>query len=541
MTIKLRFTLLLSLMLAGFAAVLALFVRFEDKASADMLRVDRQARAQLLEHWIDATYRVLPQLAADLTQSSELRTLLAHTGSAAARDNIAAILSNHGVASFWTVSPNGRAVQHVAATSASAAELPLSPADFLTLVEQTPAPRFFAERGTELLEVCVRRLPSQPERGAEWLVLARAWDEAQLRNLAKLTEGRVTLQRTPLPATLAPSTTVAEIVRPMLDWQGHRLATLHVAIDTPELVITRENGLQQPLLFFAFGLLLVAGLWLAVWRWTLRPLRAIAESLRTQAATAPVTALSGERNELGQVANLLVSSFEQRRELEKEIKARTRAQEELARSEAELRRTLDERARLGRDLHDGIIQSLYAAGMGLAGIRMQLQPEQVEAATRLEQTRAALNETIHDVRNFIVGLEPESLRLNTFSQAVGSLLDTMRGMRIFRAELQIDDALAARLTLSQRVHALQIAREAVSNALRHGHASELRVSLGLQGDMVEFAVADNGRGFDPSEAPAGHGLANFVERARELDAELTVDSRSQHGTTVRLLFSHLHP
>ncbi len=540
MTIKLRFTLLLGLMLAGFGAALTLFVRFEDKASADLLRVDRQARAQLLEHWIDATYRVLPQLAADLTQSSEARTFMAHAGNTSVRDNLTTILRNHGVASFWTVSPSGRVVQHVSTAPQTPAELPLAPADFLSLVGQTPAPRFFAERGAELLEVCVRRI-APPEREVEWIVLARAWDEAQLRNLTQLTEGRVTLQRTPRPAMLAPSTTLAEIVRPMLDWQGHRLATLHVAIETPELAVAHDTGLRQSLLFFAFGLLLVGGLWLAVWRWTLRPLRAIAESLRSHVATPAIATLSGERSELGQVAGLLVSSFAQRHELEKEIKARTRAQEELARSEAELRRTLDERARLGRDLHDGIIQSLYAAGMGLAGIRMQLQPEQVEAATRLEQTRAALNETIHDVRNFIVGLEPESLRLNTFSQAVGSLLDTMRGMRVFRAELKIDDALAARLTLSQRVHALQIAREAVSNALRHGHASELRVSLGLQGDMVEFAVADNGRGFDPSEAPAGHGLANFVERARELDAELTVDSRPQQGTTVRLLFSHLHP
>lgn len=539
MTIKLRFTLLLGLMLAGFGVALALFVRFEGKASADLLRVDRQGRAQLLEHWIDATYRVLPQLASDLTQASEVRALVAYAGTDSARETVAAILRNHGVASLWTVSSAGRVVQHVSTAADTPGDLPLSPADFLALVGQTPAPRFFAERGADLLEVCVRRI-APAQRDVEWIVLARAWDEAQLRSLTQLTEGRVTLQRTPRPAMLAPSTTVAEIVRPMLDWQGHRLATLHVAIETPELAITQEGGPRQALFFFGFGLLLVAGLWLAVWRWTLRPLRAVAESLRQQAATEPVAALSGERNELGQVATLLVSSFEQRRELEKEIKARTRAQEELARSEAELRRTLDERARLGRDLHDGIIQSLYAAGMGLAGIRMQLQPEQVEAATRLEQTRAALNETIHDVRNFIVGLEPESLRLNTFSQAVGSLLDTMRGMRTFRAELQIDDALAARLTLSQRVHALQIAREAVSNALRHGQANEISVALAAQGDMVEFSVVDNGRGFDPSEAPAGHGLANFVERARELDAELSVDSRPQQGTTVRLIFSHLH-
>jgi signal transduction histidine kinase len=170
---------------------------------------------------------------------------------------------------------------------------------------------------------------------------------------------------------------------------------------------------------------------------------------------------------------------------------------------------------------------------------MQLQPEQIDAATRLEQTRAALNETIHDVRNFIIGLEPEALRLQTFSQAITALLEVMRSMRAFRSTVDVNEALAARLTLAQRVQALQIAREAVSNALRHGAPSHIHIALRERGEFAEFEIADDGRGFDPATAPEGKGLTNFAERARELGGELTLDSKPGEGTRVRLTFSLL--
>ncbi len=199
---------------------------------------------------------------------------------------------------------------------------------------------------------------------------------------------------------------------------------------------------------------------------------------------------------------------------------------------------MDERLRLGRDLHDGVIQSLYAAGMGLTGVRSQLRDDQVEAAARLEQTRAVLNATIHDLRNYINGLEPDSLKLQTFSHAVTAMLEVVKGLRPLETTIAIDEALAIRLTLAQRVHALQIAREAVSNALRHGDAHSVTIALRAAGENIEFEIVDDGRGFD-SKTPfeGGHGLRNFAERARELGGELTLSSASGRGTRVHLEFA----
>lgn len=114
----------------------------------------------------------------------------------------------------------------------------------------------------------------------------------------------------------------------------------------------------------------------------------------------------------------------------------------------------------------------------------------------------------------------------------------MQGLRAFRSTLALNDAGAARLSLSQRVHALQIAREAVSNALRHGDASHIEVELRQRGAIVEFEVTDDGRGFDTTATDQpGRGLDNFSQRARELGTELTVNSQRGVGTHVRLTFS----
>ncbi|MEO7412335.1 MAG: sensor histidine kinase, partial [Opitutaceae bacterium] len=285
-----------------------------------------------------------------------------------------------------------------------------------------------------------------------------------------------------------------------------------------------QSDARMVRLFILFGLLVITAVGLALQIWVLRPLKRIGESLARKDPLV-LSSLKTEGTEFGHVARLVEFSFKQT--------------EALRKNEEALRRTMDERARLGWNLHDGVIQSLYAAGMGLSGVRALLGPEQNVAAGHLEQVRGILNETIHDVRNFITGLEPEALKQQTFSQAVGRLLATMQTIRPVHTRLSIDEAFAERLSLPQRVHLLQIVREAVSNALRHGQATHVGVTLRAQGGPAEFEVTDDGRGFDPAVPSQGKGLANIAERARELGAELAVSSTLGQGTRVTLVFPPL--
>lgn len=534
MSIKLRLALLLGLLLVGFGGALLALGILERRERAAMVERERQARTLLLNHTIDATSRALPQFATDTAQSEEFAKLVARAGAPGVPEQLEAQLAGAGLGSAWIVQGDGRTRLQIALSKQDGdASLPLTPLEFTGLVAETPSPRFFAELGGRLHEVCIRRLAYGA--AGDWLVVTRRWDEEFLRGLEQATESRISL-RGPQEISAAPMPRAVVLLRPLADWRGHPLRVLRVEHEPAEIEETLEANGRLLRIFFSFGLMVIAATWLMLQGWVLGPLTKIGASLSRNAPEL-VTDLSADKSEFGRVAELVRLSFEQRQALEREVRERAAAQAALERSEAALQANLDERSRLGRDLHDGVIQSLYAAGMGLTGVRALLQSDQTEAALRLEQSRAALNETIHDVRNFLIGLEPEALKLHTFAQAVTSLLEMMHGIRPFRSRVDIDEALAGSLTLAHRVHALQITREAVSNALRHGAATWITVSLRRQDGVTELEVTDDGRGFDSSAASPGKGLGNFVERARELGARLTVDSQPGRGTRVRLTFN----
>ena len=538
MSLKLRFALVLGLLLVGLAASLAVLHRIERGITAESVANERQSREQLLNHWLDLTGRALPQITSDYADQLSLTPANQAAGQIQG-EKFREDLLRTGVQAIWLLEATGTPIAQVARDGPAIA-LPIAAPDFATLVAQTPSPRFFVEAAGALREVCVRRLHPPADRagpnGAPWLLAMRAWDQNQIDTLAGLTGSTVSL--VPASSTI-PTSTPGKIVllRPLSDWQGYPLHLLRLDYQAPELErLGNTNGVQVGV-FVIFGLLVLVAMWLALQAWVLRPLGLISSSLKSEDGAA-IQPLRSDPGELGAVAQLVATSFDQREALQREIGERARAQAALQKSEVALRRTMDERTRLGRDLHDGIIQSLYAAGMGLTGIRSQLNLDQSEAAARLEQTRATLNETIHDLRNFINGLEPESLKLQNFTQAITALLEVVNGLRPVQTAVSIDESLALQLTLSQRVHALQIAREAISNALRHGEASRVTIALRPAGENVEFEVTDNGRGFDAAAATAhGLGLENFTERARELGAELTVSSTPGNGTRVRLVFA----
>lgn len=536
MSIKLRFAALLGFCLAGLLLAWELQRRFEAQADHDFRVANQSTQLQLLNHWIDATSRGLPQFTADNAQADQFGRLLDAPSSAGVGAKLGHLLADAGLTALWLIRPDGSPALAVGAPPSPTPPAPLAPAEFVRLLRETPAPRFFARVGAEIHDVCVRRIHTTARTDAEWLVVSRRWDEAHLRQLGALAGASLTLQ----PALAAPvaAEAGASIVlhRPLLDWQGQPLQTLQAEVSLTAGPEARRADRRSVGLFLAFGVGLLLATALALQQWVVRPLGQIGASLATR-SPAPIARLQADQSELGQVARLAQESFVQQRALQSEVEQRAKAQDALQQSEAALRRNLEERARLGRDLHDGVIQSLYAAGMGLAGIRSQLQPDQTEAAFRLEQTRAALNETIHDVRNFIIGLEPEALRHQSFAEAITSLLQAMQAHRTFQAEADIDEAVAQRLSLAQRVHALQIAREATSNALRHGSATRVTVALRHAAGAAEFEVADDGTGFDSAGGPPeGRGLASFRERARELGAELQVDAQPGNGTRVRLVF-----
>jgi signal transduction histidine kinase len=233
------------------------------------------------------------------------------------------------------------------------------------------------------------------------------------------------------------------------------------------------------------------------------------------------------------LTTLARSSVAQGEELNRERDVRRRAEEDAQLKQQLLTQSLDERIRLGRDLHDGIIQSLYAVGLTIESVRPLVTSDPQEAERRLESTRAGLNATIRDVRDYITGLAPENLRRGGFAHALGKLLEDLKAGGSAEFEVSVDGAAAARLTPDQSLQTLQIAREAVSNAIRHGRATRITLRLEQQGESVSLLVQDNGVGFDPElRRDGGHGLPNMEARARQLGATLHVTSAPAEGSRI---------
>lgn len=216
-----------------------------------------------------------------------------------------------------------------------------------------------------------------------------------------------------------------------------------------------------------------------------------------------------------------------------DISGQKEAEEALRKSEQRLRQSLEERVQLGRDLHDGLIQSIYAIGLGLGECRRLIQESPTEAEARLGKAINDLNGVIRDVRNFIVGLEPEALKGRELKGALQSLVTTMSEAHAAQFSFDIDSRAADRLTSRQATQLLQIAREAMSNSLRHARATSTSVALSLRNGCVQLEVQDDGTGFDlAARRDSGHGLRNIAARARELGASSEVVSASGKGTRV---------
>jgi len=192
-----------------------------------------------------------------------------------------------------------------------------------------------------------------------------------------------------------------------------------------------------------------------------------------------------------------------------------------------------DRERISRDLHDGIIQSIYAAGLMLEGV-MQTIPDDPDAAqTQLAHTMASLNQTIQDIRRYIFDLRggvPEA----DLESGLAEMLRDFRVNTLLETQLTIEGEETRPLGAEQRGHIFQIVREALSNTARHARARKVEVQLSFDNDALRLRIADDGVGLGRGTVQGGQGLRNIRERARLLDGTLDIDSAPGQGVTLTL-------
>jgi signal transduction histidine kinase len=197
---------------------------------------------------------------------------------------------------------------------------------------------------------------------------------------------------------------------------------------------------------------------------------------------------------------------------------------------------LEERERIAMDLHDGIIQSIYAVGLMLeyAGLMFDESPE--EAHKRLQDSIGALNEVIRDIRNYILDLRPQRFQNKNLSAGLVDLVRAFKANTLIIVDVQTADRADADLTTDQSTGLFHITQEALANIAKHAKARHVTMNLRRDSAYVILSIQDDGRGFDASTVKAytGHGLQNMQERARALGAQLRVDSAVGQGTSIEV-------
>jgi len=198
---------------------------------------------------------------------------------------------------------------------------------------------------------------------------------------------------------------------------------------------------------------------------------------------------------------------------------------------------VEERQRIGMDLHDGTIQQLYAIGLMLESVIAMLGEESNAAArNRLDRAADQLNQTIDNIRHYIFDLRSETPGL-ALPEALMQIATQIGVQPITRIDMQTDAW--QRLTRDQTAALWHIAREVFSNAARHAHPHKILVTVGSEpGGSVLIQFRDDGEGFDAQQEfdESHHGLRNMRIRARQQHGDLQILSARGKGTTVQVRF-----
>lgn len=205
---------------------------------------------------------------------------------------------------------------------------------------------------------------------------------------------------------------------------------------------------------------------------------------------------------------------------------------ERARRELKRLSVVEERERIGRDLHDTVIQQLFATGLALQSA-VRLLPEGSDATVRVERAVDAIDATIKGIRTTIFALQAPDAEVGGVRVRVLGLVEELGALLPAVPRVRFDGPVDTVVTPAIADQLVPVLREALTNVVKHADAREVEVVLAAGGGAVELTVRDDGRGLPSAPSGSGLGLANLLERARTLGGESLVASGADgRGTTL---------
>lgn len=195
---------------------------------------------------------------------------------------------------------------------------------------------------------------------------------------------------------------------------------------------------------------------------------------------------------------------------------------------------MEERERIGMDLHDGIIQSLYGVGLSLQNAMLQMDTSELVGKQHIDDALDSINDSIRDIRAYILDLRPRQLRNQDLYMGIESLIREFRANTLVDVELEKDIKHIERIPDESSDILFHVCQEALANIAKHAKATKVNVRLWETSQRVMLKVNDDGVGFDLAKINQrlGHGLSNMNTRVETVGGGIEIISIRHQGTTV---------
>jgi signal transduction histidine kinase len=209
---------------------------------------------------------------------------------------------------------------------------------------------------------------------------------------------------------------------------------------------------------------------------------------------------------------------------------------ENARLHSNVRRlaVLEERERIGMDLHDGIIQSIYGLGLSLESAFHAFDADPKDAKNRMRHAMDGLNQVIRDIRSYILDLRPRKLGDEGLIAGIKRLASEFRANTLAEISLTGSESDLGDMPDTHSMALFHICQEALANVAKHAKAKNVQISLWATDDRALMEINDDGNGFDMEKlnTSIGHGLANMQTRAHSVGGEVDISSVVNEGSTI---------
>ena len=354
-----------------------------------------------------------------------------------------------------------------------------------------------------------------------YLLLGIPWDDTWLARLGNLAQSRLKVvihDPNNADAGTAPRSTNADdhsgFSVPILGLDGGPIAVIHGSFDTTAIEQVRRSLGEQALIFASSIAFLLALLALFIGMTIVRPLGRITRSLESR-NPIHLADLLVSKSDFGEIARLLSSQFRQGRMLQEEIRRRLAAANP---DDEDRHRESNEalRLRLASDLHDGPLQSLYAAGLKISSLEAATTAGRPASVVQLSGIRTILTECSADLRNLLLDLEPEELRDQDLESSLQRFERYMQSISKQSAQLSIEEGVLDGLSRDAQLHVYYITRELISNAARHARPDH--TSLFFRREAGFLVMRWENDGFTPTEGlQSGNGLRNIGQRILQLE------------------------